>query len=184
MSIFSNPISAATQEAQAYTAAVLKMLGDRDPLVVLEGIVSNLESSVKDLTDDQRRRPEAPGKWSIAEVVQHLADSELVWANRLRTVVADKNPRIIGYDQDWWAERLRYRDADFEDAMERVRVLRKSNLTLIRSLSAEQMKRVGVHSERGEESIEHMVRLYAGHDLVHLKQIARIRDSLSGHHQR
>jgi len=178
MSIFTNPISAATDEAGAYIAAVLRLLGDKDPLMVLEGLVAELEEHVKGLTIAELRHAEAPGKWSIIEIIQHLADSELVWAYRLRMVLAEKRPQITGYDQDGWASQLRYREVKLRDAMEQLRVLRSTNLRLIGSLSAGELHRAGVHSERGEETVEHMIRLYAGHDLVHLKQISRIRKSL------
>lgn len=178
MSIFSNPISAAKEEAEAYITAVLRLLGDKEPVVVLEGLVAELEGHVNGLTIEELRRAEAPGKWSVLEVIQHLADSELVWAYRLRMVVAEERPQITGYNQDRWASELRYQEAELRDAMEQLRVLRNINLRLIRSLSASELQRAGVHSERGEETIEHMMRLYAGHDLVHLKQIARIRRSL------
>ena len=178
MSIFTNSISAAKEEADGYIAAVLKLLDDKDPLVVLGRLISELENLVNGLTGEELRRPEAPGKWSILEVIHHLADSELVWAYRLRVVLAEKQPRITGYDQDRWASQLKYREANPEDVLELLGILRKTNLRLISSLSDEELQRAGTHNERGEESVEHMIRLYAGHDLVHSNQIARIRKSL------
>jgi uncharacterized damage-inducible protein DinB len=128
-----------------------------------------------DLPPAELRRPEAPGKWSIVAVVAHLADSELVWAYRVRMVLAHDRPQIVGYDQDLWAERFQYEEADLDDALRRFRTLREADLALVRSLTPALLQRVGLHSERGEESLSHMVRLYAGHDLVHLRQIERIR---------
>ena len=179
MSIFTNSISAAKEEADGYIAAVLKLLDNKDPLVVLGRLISELENLVNGLTSEELRRPEAPGKWSILEVVHHLADSELVWAYRLRLVLAEKQPRITGYDQDRWASQLKYREANPEDVLELLEILRKTNLRLINSLSDEELQRAGTHNERGEESVEHMIRLYAGHDLVHSNQISRIRKSQS-----
>ncbi len=131
------------------------------------------------LTGEELRRPEAPGKWSILEVIHHLADSELVWAYRLRLVLAEKQPEITGYDQDRWASQLKYREANLQDVLELLGILRKTNLRLISSLSDEELQRAGTHNERGEETVEHMIRLYAGHDLVHSNQISRIRKSQS-----
>ena len=178
MSMFTNPITAAKDEADAYINAVLKLLGDKEPLTVLGRLVAELENLVSGFSDEELRRPEAPGKWSILEVIHHLADSELVWAYRLRMVLAEKQPQITGYDQDRWASQLKYREANPEDVLELLGILRKTNLRLIRSLSDEEMQRAGFHNERGEETVEHMIRLYAGHDLVHLNQIARIRKLL------
>ena len=112
-------------------------------------------------------------------MIHHLADSELVWAYRLRVVLAEKQPRITGYDQDRWASQLKYREANPEDVLELLGILRKTNLRLISSLSDEELRRAGTHNERGEESVEHMICLYAGHDLVHSNQISRIRKSQS-----
>jgi hypothetical protein len=114
----------------------------------------------------------------MREVVQHLADSELVGGFRLRLVLAQDRPPLTGYDQDLWADRLRYRDVDVRDALEQFTVLRKANLRLWEGLRAEDLPRVGLHSERGEESLEHLRRLYAAHDLLHLRQLDRIRAAL------
>lgn len=178
MSVFTNPIGAAADQARAYIEAVLGLVAGRDPLGILEELPAALRAAVEGLSDAQMRRPEAPGKWSILGVLQHLADSELVWAWRLRLVVAEERPTLTGYDQDRWAERLAYRDADPTEALRLIEVLRAANLRLLRSLSPADLARVGIHAERGEESVEHMIALYAGHDLVHRRQIARIRDGL------
>ena len=179
MSIFTNSIEAAADEASAYIQAVLDLVGDQDPREVLGRLVRELERKVEGLSADALTRPEAPGKWSIAAVVQHLADSELVWAYRLRTVLAEDRPELTGYDQDGWAERLRYSKVDIREALADLRALRKLNLRLLDACTDDDLERVGVHSERGEESVAHMLRLYAGHDLVHLAQIDRIRTGLA-----
>ena len=93
----------------------------------------------------------------------------------MRLILAHDRPQITGYDQDLWAERLHYADADPGEALAALDVLRRGNLRLIERATPAELKRVGLHSERGEESIEYLVRLYAGHDLLHLQQIDRIR---------
>jgi hypothetical protein len=113
-------------------------------------------------------------------VIAHLADSELVGAFRLRMILAHDTPALAPYDQDLWATRLKYEHADLEQSLERFSVLRRANLTLWATASSADLARVGVHGERGEESIERMRRLYAGHDLAHLRQLARIRILLTG----
>ena len=179
MSVFTNPAGAAKENAEAYVKAVLELLGEQEPLSVLEGLVTSVTEQMRGLTDEQARQPEAEGKWSITEVIQHLADSELVWAYRLRMVLAQDKPVIVGYDQDNWAARLHYRRAVLAEALEQIRILRTANLRLLRSLSPAELQRAGVHNERGEETVAYMMRLYAGHDLVHLRQIARIRAKLT-----
>jgi hypothetical protein len=175
MSVFSNPAHRSTEQAQSYTSAVLGLLGERDPFDVLRATPSELPRLVRELWLDQLSQPEAPGKWSITQVFQHLADSELVWGYRLRMVLAQDRPAITGYDQDLWADRLGYDEADPAVAIDDFTTLRNANLRLLSALPAEAFDRVGVHAERGEESVAHMVRLYAGHDLLHLNQIVRIK---------
>jgi len=175
MSVFTNSASAAGANAAVYTSAVLELLGDREPTVVLRETLSALPKAVAGLSAEQLRRAESPGKWSIVQVLQHLADSEVVWAWRMRLILAQERPQLTGYDQDLWAERLHYAETDPADALEVFDVMRRANLRLIGKAAAGDLKRVGLHIERGEESLEHLRRLYAGHDLLHLRQIERIR---------
>jgi uncharacterized damage-inducible protein DinB len=179
MSVFTNPASRSAEQAAAYTAAVLDLLGARNPIETLQDTISALEQVRHGLSAEQVTQPEAPGKWSVRHVLQHLADSELVWGYRLRMVLSHDRPRLTGYDQDLWAERLGYDEADADRALEDFGVLRRTNLRLLARASGEDLKRVGVHAERGEESVEHMIRLYAGHDLLHLEQLARIRRAVA-----
>jgi hypothetical protein len=179
MSVFTNPATAAAEQATAYVAAVLDLLGERDPMVVLHETLAALPQSMAGLSLLQLRRPERPGKWSIAQVVQHLADSEMVGSWRFRLIMAHDRPQITGYDQDLWAERLGYADSDPDDALTLFAVLRRANLRLFERASPADLQRAGVHSERGEETLEHLRRLYAGHDILHLRQIARIRTAIT-----
>ena len=178
MSVFTNPASRSVEQAKAYTLAVLDLVGERDPLEVLRETESALRTVLDGLTEEQRTTPEAPAKWSVRHVIQHLADSELVWGYRLRMVLAHDRPTLTGYDQDRWAERLRYDDVDAERALRDFAVLRDRNLRLLTPLPARELQRVGVHTERGEESVAHMIRLYAGHDVLHLRQIDRIQRAI------
>lgn len=175
MSVFTNPASRSIEQAKAYTAAVLDLLGARNPMNVLQETPLALRKALAGLSEGQMAEPEARGKWSIRHVVQHLADSELVWGYRLRKVLGEDRPPLTGYDQDLWAQRLHYDEANVENALDDFGVLRHSNLRLLTGASGDDLKRVGVHAERGEESVGHMIGLYAGHDLLHLRQLDRIR---------
>ena len=180
MSIFSNRFLDAKHEAGDYTRAVLGLLGDHDPLTVLERTPGLVGEQLAGLPAADIARPESPGKWSMLQVTRHLADSDLVWGYRLRRIIAEDRPAIYGYDQDRWAEHLHYERADVAEALAELRAVRAGNLRLMRLLGPRERARVGIHTERGEESIDHMLRMYAGHDLLHLNQLARIRSSLVG----
>jgi hypothetical protein len=173
MSVFTNPASSAAEQAQAYVEAILGLLGDKNPLEVMRQTPAAL-ARVLDLPNSVLHRPEAPGKWSMNQVLQHLADSELVGGYRFRMVLAHDRPELQGYDQDLWADRLGYRDAEPKEAVVRFTTQRGANIRLLERLTASDLQRVGLHRERGEESLDRLMRLYAGHDLLHLRQLERI----------
>jgi len=158
-----------------YALGLLNRLGDRDLATVLEATPAALRAQFDGLDDATIRRPEAPGKWSMIEVAHHLADSDMVAGVRIRMIVAQDRPPIVAYDQDRWVERLRYRQASLSDVLTQFEVQRNANVRLVRQLSPEELQRYGIHSERGGESAGYLLRLVAGHDLVHLDQLARIR---------
>lgn len=175
MSVFTNPAAGAPEQAQAYIRAILGLLGSRDPFEVLEATGEALRDATAGVSEERLAEPERPGKWSVRQVLAHLADSEIVWAYRLRMVIAQDRPPLTGYDQDAWADRLGYAEWDPAESLETFGAVRRSNLGVLRRASDADLARVGLHAERGEESLEHMIRLYAGHDLLHLRQIERIR---------
>ena len=175
MSVFSNTSKDAPELRAQYASAVLGLVGDRSALDVLRETPGAAARAMATLTPEKLRTPEAPGKWSIAMVLRHLADTDVVWGWRMRLILAHDRPPITGFDQDLWAERLDYVNADPNESLELFAVLRRDNLRLIERATPEDLKRVGVHAERGEESAGYLVRLYAGHDLMHLNQIERIK---------
>ena len=174
MSIFTNPASSSKEEAAAYTVALLDLLGAREPLEVMEQTTGQLRKAIDGLHPDRLAQPEAAGKWSVRHVLAHLADSEVVFGWRLRVILAQDRPPIQGYDQDAWAQNLGYDEADPALSIETFGALRRWNLRLITRAAPEALQRVGIHSERGEESVAHLMKLYAAHDLLHINQINRI----------
>ena len=178
MSELSNHSTDTPDQVRAYIAGILQALGSRDALEVLSEMPATLRRAVAGLTPEQDGTPELPGKWSVRQVVQHLADSELVGGFRFRMVLAHDGPQLPGYDQDLWAERLRYEESDLATALQDFTTLRQANLRLLQRATPEDLRRVSRHAERGEEALGNMIKLYAGHDLVHLRQIARIRQAI------
>jgi hypothetical protein len=171
---FSNPAGNAPAAASGYVRALLDLLGPRNPIEVLAELLPWLDNRIRGTAEATLRRPEKPGKWSAIEVIQHLADSDLVMGFRMRMVLSEDRPALQGYDQDRWASEFRYRDVGLSQALDQLRGLRAANLQLWRRLTPVQLERAGLHSERGPESAGHMIRLMAAHDLVHRRQIDRI----------
>ena len=179
MSVLSASGMLAPGEADQYTAALLELLGEQDPVAVLRETPDALRAELKQFSAAGLGKREAPGKWSARIVIAHLADSELVGAFRIRMILAHDHPAIAPYDQDAWAARLGYEQMDVEECLERFSIIRRGNLRYWSTTSAAELARTGLHAERGEESIAQMRRLYAGHDLAHRRQLARIRKAVA-----
>jgi hypothetical protein len=176
---FSNPAGGAAAAATTYVQALLDLLGFRDPLQVMRETIPWLEHRVQSVPETVLRKPEKPGKWSVLEVIQHLADSDLVAGYRIRMMLSADRPALPGYDQDRWAGEFRYREMPLQMALDQLRALRAANLHLWTNLTPAQLERVGLHSERGAESVGFLLRLMGAHDLVHRRQIDRILSAVS-----
>ena len=181
MSQFSNPSGNAANAAEGYVNALLDVLGDEDPVAAMRKNCAEIGRIVRAVPDEMLRRPEREGKWSIFQVVAHLADTELIYATRIRFPVAEDSPRIVSFDQDRWV-RLWKGDEPIEDVLFQYESARRINLRFLERLTAEEWERKGMHSERGPESVRRVVQLGAAHDIVHRRQIERIRDALSTDH--
>ena len=171
---FSNPAGLAAGAAGQYVTDLLALLGTREPFAVLAETPGILRAAVAPVPPKMLRQPEAPGKWSVAEVLQHLADSDLITGYRIRLMLAQDNPPIPGYDQDAWALRLHYEDSEPSAALAQFEAFRTANLALWTRLTDVELARTGLHSERGPESVGYLIKLIAAHDLVHFAQITRI----------
>ncbi len=157
-----------------YMQRILGYAEGQQPLKIQAASAKKLERLIKSAPPAKLRKRPAPDKWSIAEIMAHLADSEIVTSFRLRQILGTPGTPIPAYDQDAWAKACRYEKRDTRSSLETFRVLRETNLALLKSLSAQQWKHHGMHSERGAETIERLVTLIAGHDLNHTQQIERI----------
>lgn len=166
-------------EPDAYRREILSWLGDDDPAEVQAATTAALRAIVGDAGDQLRVRPE-PTEWSVIECVGHLVDAELVVATRVRWILAEEEPDIVGYDQDRWVDALRHRDADPEDLIALFDAVRSSNLRLWAATPVSARSRFGQHRERGPESYEMTVRLAAGHDRFHLAQAERALAAVRG----
>lgn len=155
-----------------YQDLIAGLVGDRDPAEVQSELIGEVGSVVREAGPHLRTRP-APNEWCILELLGHLVDAELVSAARYRWILAQDEPRLIGYDQDRWVERMNHQEADPEDLLSLLGALRRSNLDLWSRGSKAVRARVGIHAERGPESLDLVFRLIAGHGLFHVAQMRR-----------
>jgi hypothetical protein len=118
------------------------------------------------------------GKWSAREIVQHLADSEMNSAIRLRKLLTEDAPQIQGYDQESYAERLRYNERDIAPALDALRGARATTGQLLDAMTEQDWTREGTHSESGRYTAEDWLRIYAAHAHNHAAQIRRLREAL------
>ena len=162
------------ETAQEYTQRLLSYGEGKDPLRLQQSAPAKLAALLKGKTGKQLMRRPAPEKWSVAEIVAHLADAELAVAWRIRQILSNNAIPIQAYDQDMWARTFDYAHRDPRASLATFRTLREANLALLKSVSRKLWDNYGVHQERGNESVSHVVRMVAGHDLNHLQQVEAI----------
>jgi hypothetical protein len=163
-----------SETPQQYTQRILAHSHGQDPVKVQSATSRKLARLIKGFSASKLRKRPAPDKWSVAEILAHLADVELVIGWRLRSILGDPGTPVQAYDQNAWVISGHYDKRDPVKSIELHRVVREANLSLLKSLSRDQWKHYGQHAERGQESIEHIVRMVAGHDINHIRQIERI----------
>ena len=159
---------------QDYIKRILGNIEGQNALKVQRATPRKLALLIRGKSAAKLRKPPAPGKWSVAEILAHLADCEIVLAWRMRQILGAPGTPLQPFDQDAWATALHYSRQDARKSLALFTALREANLALFKLLAPEQWQHFGMHAERGQESIEHLVRLMAGHDLNHTKQIERI----------
>jgi len=118
----------------------------------------------------------APGKWSIRQLTAHLADTELVAAQRMRQVIAEDQPKLMAFDQEAWARNLDYARRTPKQSLETLLRLRTENYELLKALPATAFERTGMHSERGPVSLAQLLTIFAEHVESHSRQMQVIRD--------
>jgi DinB superfamily len=146
----------------------------KNPLRVQRATAGRIARLLRGVPRGRLLRRPAPGKWSVGEILAHLAEVEWVHGYRIRTILAASGARIQAFDQDDWARAGKYARRDPRRSFELFRALREANLGLLRGLGPAEWRRFGMHEERGRETIGDLARLLAGHDVNHLRQIERI----------
>jgi hypothetical protein len=157
-----------------YVERITGYVRGKNHLKVLQATVKKLTALVRGKRRSTLARRPSPEKWSVAEIVAHLAESEIVFAYRLRMVLSQNGVPIQSFDEQQWQQNAYALIKDPRLAMEVFSVVREANILLLRSLSRTQWEMHGTHSERGKETVARMVELYAGHDVNHLMQVRSV----------
>jgi DinB superfamily len=149
------------------------LVGSEDPLELLAATPERIARLVRPWRPARWKASYAPGKWSGAQIVLHLAQDEIGWSKRVRLALNDPGYLVQPYDAAAWVERETPVDA--LAALEAYLALRKLNLGLYRGIGEEERLRPFRHPEYGEMSIDWILRTLAGHDLHHLRQLEAVR---------
>ena len=168
-----------TQPPPVIPARYAEALGDKDPIEALRRAPKRVKKLVRDLTEKQLSKRPAEGKWSIKEVIAHLADGEVIIGSRLRFAAAMDRAPLTSWDEKLFAERLGVERARTKDLLASFADVRAANIELLERPDESAFDRVAIHAERGPESVRTMVAMYAGHDVIHEHQIERVLEFLS-----
>jgi hypothetical protein len=166
------------ETAERYIQRILGHVEGQDAIKVQRSTAARLKKSISGVTPSQLKWKPEPTKWSIAEIIAHLADAEIVASWRLRSVIGENGVTIQPFNQDAWASAFKYNSRDTKRSLELFRILRENNLAMLKQIPREAWDNYGMHLERGKESIAHLARMFAGHDTNHVLQVERIVDEL------
>jgi hypothetical protein len=157
-----------------YKARILSYVEGKDPIAVQQETLKSLVQLLNGVPEGKLRQRPAPDKWSVAELLAHLADAEIGASWRYRQMIEHSGCPLSPYDQDLWNQLGEYASRRPEDALQLFRLLREANLRMFEQLSPEQWQRYGVHAERGEMTVRDLALQIAGHDLNHVEQVRKI----------
>jgi hypothetical protein len=152
--------------------------GVAEALKTLARTPAKLRGFVNGLTARQLGQRPAEDKWSIREIITHLADTEIVYGFRYRKMLAEESPELAAFDQESWAGNLNYRERDFNSVLDLFEAVRGHNVDLAKRKSAKEWKRTGTHPQYGPIRFEQLVIHAAFHDTNHLEQIQRLRKGM------
>jgi hypothetical protein len=160
--------------ADNYQAKLTSYVTGKDPLQMQAEAPRLIAELVKGVPEAKLRERPLPEKWSITEIIAHLAEDELVTSWRYRQMIESSGCALASFDQDQWSRLGDYRSWKFLDALDMFALLREANLRMLRNLSTDEWDRFGVHAERGRISVRDLARHMAGHDMNHVDQIRSI----------
>ncbi|HEY9139592.1 MAG TPA: DinB family protein [Bryobacteraceae bacterium] len=164
-------MSATPETAEKYRERLARYIEGEDVLRLQSEAPRTLASLIEGVPEQKLRHRPAPDKWSIVEILAHLAEDELSSTWRYRQMIEHSGGTLLGFDQEKWARLGDYASWNASDALEMFRLLREANLRMLARLSPEEWECAGEHVERGKLSVRDLARHMAAHDVNHVKQI-------------
>jgi hypothetical protein len=140
----------------------------------------DFEAVIADVREDELDARPIDGEWSVREIAHHVCDSEMTSAIRLRRLIAEDNPQIVGYDEMEWSLRLHYPERPIGPSVVAMRGARDTTLSILERLTEAEWERAGTHSEAGAYSVDRWLQIYAEHPREHGEQARRVLDALRG----
>ena len=162
------------ETAEQYIHRITANVQGAEPLEVQAATPHRLAQLIEGRPASMLRTRPSADAWSVGDILAHLADAEIVIGFRMRLILGAPGTPIAAYDQDSWVSSGHYDQRDPRQSVELFRAVREANLAVLASLMPEQWQHYGIHSERGQETIEQLVRMTAGHDINHVRQIERL----------
>jgi hypothetical protein len=161
-------------DTSEYLNRIRSYASGKDPLETQARTPQILSELVSGVSNTRLTEQPGPGRWSITQILAHLAEDEIATAWRYRQMVEHDGVELPGFDQDLWAKMGNYAARDPQDSIALFRLLRNSNLEFLRGLNTEQWNNSGVHAERGRITVMELAAHMAGHDANHIEQIRKI----------
>ena len=161
-------------DSEDYKSRLNAYTQGRDYVQMLRESPGVIVDLIRGVPDEVLHRSPTAGKWSIAEILAHLADDEIATAWRYRQMLENPGCTLPGFDQDAWARMGNHAESNPQDSLDLYRTLRHANLRVLERLSTDQWNSWGVHLERGRITVEELARHMAGHDVNHIEQIRKI----------
>lgn len=162
------------ESVQQYIARILSHSDGKDALKLQQQAPKKLAALLRGQDRKRLARRPGPGKWSVAEILAHLADAEVAIGWRMRQILGSPGVAVQAYDQDAWAGTFGYAKRDPRQSLAAYAAARAANVVLLKSVPRSAWESYGMHAERGKETVAHMIKLTAGHDLNHIQQIEAI----------
>ena len=159
---------------EQYKSRILKLMEGKDAVAVQRETAAKLAKLVEGASGDQLARRPAPDKWSVSEILVHLAEAEVSCFWRYRQMIEHNGSTIIPFDQDLWYKLGEYGSRDPQESLQLFRLMRDANLRMFDQLAPEHWQRGGVHTERGPMTLADLARQMAGHDINHVAQVQKL----------